>query len=101
MHEGGGKMQVQQVWIGSLRPSCAAPYCVTASPILVHLSEEDMCCSVSVGDVVDIVGQASLHARAVRPSLKTLRDIQVSLQAPAQVSTRHLKLTRPVHNSAL
>ena len=68
---------MQDIWVRSLLPDCHQPFGVTASPILVQLSEEDLCQSVSVGDVVNVVGHASLHAKLGKQNAKLLGAIQV------------------------
>ena len=57
-------------------PDSGQPYGVTASPVPVLLIEEDLCCSVNIGDVVDIVGQASLQTSGKADS-KVLGNAQV------------------------
>ena len=54
----------------------AQAYAVTASPAQVLLTEEDLCCSINIGDIVDVVGQASLQV-AGKPNSKILGNIQV------------------------
>lgn len=74
-------MQVQQIWVEDLPQgwSPVKPFAVRASPLLVHLSEEDLCSSVSIGDVVDVVRQANYSLASGKTDAKLLGEIQVLL----------------------
>lgn len=74
-------LQVQQIWVEPLVPDLTDPFTVRASTVLVQLTEEDLCSSVSIGDIVDVVGQASLSHQAGKVNSKLLGDVQVSLLA--------------------
>lgn len=60
-----------------LSTSSTKPFAVRASPILVHLSEDDLCSTVSIGDVLDIVGQANYSLGNGKDDAKLHGDIQV------------------------
>ena len=72
-------MQVQQIWVDAVPhgTSSVKPFAVRASPLLVHLSEDDLCSTVSIGDVVNVVGQASYSLGMGKSDAKLLGDIQV------------------------
>ena len=87
-------MQVQQIWVEALPhaaspapcpmpqphapcPSPVKPFAVRASPLLVHLSEADLCSAVNIGDVVNVVGLAGYCLASGRSDAKLLGEIQV------------------------
>ena len=57
-------------------PDSAHPYGVTASPMPVLLTEEDLCGTVNIGDLVDVTGQAVLQTSG-KPDCKLLGNAQV------------------------
>ena len=76
-------MQVQHIWVAALPDGSTAdkPFAVRASPMLVQLSDDDLCLSISIGDAVDIVGQAQLSPESSKTGNKLLGDVQV-MQKP-------------------
>lgn len=68
---------VQQIWVSLLQPNPTNPFTVRASPVLVQLLEQDLCSLVSIGDVVHVVGQASLTSQTGKPNSRLLGDLQV------------------------
>lgn len=46
---------------------------------MVHLSEDDLCATVSIGDVVNIVGQANYSSWNGKSDAKLLGDVQVCI----------------------
>ena len=53
------------------------PFAVRASPLSVHLSETDLCSIISIGDVVNITGQAKYISGHGKSDAKLLGDVQV------------------------
>lgn len=77
-------LQVQQIWVEAL-PHCSSPvrpFAVRASPLLVHLSEHDLCSAVNIGDVVNVVGLAAYSLASGKTDAKLLGDIQVLTITP-------------------
>ena len=72
-------MQVQQIWVEAVpeHTSSVKPFAVRASPLLVHLSESDLCSNISIGDVVNIVGEAKYCSGHGKSNAKLLGDVQV------------------------
>ena len=77
-------MQVQHIWLAALPGGTKAdkPFRVEASSLLVQLSDDDLCSSVSIGDAVDIVGQAHFSPESSKAGNKLLGDVQVLQQLP-------------------
>ena len=75
------RLQVQQIWVEAVpqNTSNVKPFAVRASPLLVHLSEEDLCATVSIGHVVNIVGQATYISENGKSDAKLLGDVQVCI----------------------
>lgn len=100
-------VQVQQIWVSLLHPHPTNPFTVRASPVLVQLLEQDLCSVVSIGDVVHVVGQASLTSQTDKPNSRLLGDLQVCgqpyqcacLTVLADASGVHVACTQ--HNSLL
>ena len=80
-------MQAQQIWVAALpcSPAKSKPFAVRANAVLVHLSEDDLCSSVSIGDLVDIVGQAQMSSEISKIDCKLLGDVQVPVTVFVQV----------------
>ncbi|KAL0053065.1 hypothetical protein WJX82_000403 [Trebouxia sp. C0006] len=68
---------VQQIWLGALHPADTQSFTVRAGQVLVQLLEQDLCTAVAIGDVVDIVGQASVNSQPSKANSKLLGDTQV------------------------
>ncbi len=73
------ELQVQQVWVGALHPADTKSFTVRAGQVLVQLLEQDLCTAVAIGDVVDIVGQASVNSQPGKANSKLLGDAQVCI----------------------
>jgi len=73
------ELQVQQIWLGALHPADTQSFTVRAGQVLVQLLEQDLCTAVAIGDVVDIVGQASVNSQPGKANSKLLGDTQVCI----------------------
>ena len=71
------ELQVQQIWVGALHSK--ESFTVRAGQVLVQLLEQDLCTAVAIGDVVDIVGQASVNSQPGKANSKLLGDAQVCI----------------------
>lgn len=70
---------MQQIWVGALHPVGTKPFTVREGQVLVQLLEQDLCTAVTIGDVVDIVGQASVNSQPGKADSKLLGDAQVCI----------------------
>ena len=68
--------------------SSVKSFAVRASPLLVHLSESDLCSNISIGDVVNIVGQANYSSVHGKSDAKLLGDVQVLEITPSMLCER-------------
>ena len=81
--------QARRIWVSALptafssspsRTSTASScnrFLARASPVEVQLLEEDLCSCVSIGDLVDIIGQACIRLPPQKAAVMCLADIQV------------------------
>ncbi|DBA93225.1 TPA: hypothetical protein ACH3X2_003521 [Trebouxia sp. C0005] len=90
---------VQQIWVGALHPVGTKPFTVREGQVLVQLLEQDLCTAVTIGDVVDIVGQASVNSQPGKADSKLLGDAQVmaSSLSLVQLSSVEPVLGLPTH----
>ncbi|KAL3137712.1 hypothetical protein ABBQ38_004979 [Trebouxia sp. C0009 RCD-2024] len=96
-------MPVQQIWVEAL-PHCSSPvrpFAVRASPLLVHLSEHDLCSAVNIGDVVNVVGLAAYSLASGKTDAKLLGDIQVTANNLSVVPPSGLEPPTPQSDSLL
>ncbi|KAL0033805.1 hypothetical protein WJX77_005727 [Trebouxia sp. C0004] len=68
---------VQKIWVDALHPEDTKSFTVRSGGVSVQLLEEDLCTAVAIGDVVDIVGQASMKCQPGKANSKLLGDVQV------------------------
>lgn len=71
------EVQVQHIWVGTLHPEDTKSFTVRAGQVWVQLLEQDLCTAAAIGDVVDIVGQASVNSQSGKANSKLLGDAQV------------------------
>ncbi|DBA91718.1 TPA: hypothetical protein ACH3X1_003314 [Trebouxia sp. C0004] len=71
------ELQVQKIWVDALHPEDTKSFTVRSGGVSVQLLEEDLCTAVAIGDVVDIVGQASMKCQPGKANSKLLGDVQV------------------------
>ena len=81
--------QACKIWISALPTVCSSSlsrtgdtssnssFLARASPLEVQLFEEDLCSSVSLGDLVDVVGQACMKLQPQAAAVRCTADIQV------------------------